>query len=82
MHFELNRQDIEKKNLKGIFIGGETKFGLKLPYLRRSYQSKREVGTILMEALPGTLLLALTAMIIAVLTGIPLGVIAAVKQNT
>ena len=44
--------------------------------------NQKEVGTILMEALPGTLLLALAAMIIAVLTGIPLGVIAAVKQNT
>ena len=35
-----------------------------------------------MEALPGTLLLALAAMIIAVAIGIPLGVVAAVKQNT
>ena len=35
-----------------------------------------------MEALPGTLLLAFAAMIIAVLIGIPLGVVAAVKQNT
>ncbi len=35
-----------------------------------------------MEALPGTLLLASAAMIIAVLIGIPLGVVAAVKQNT
>src|SRR4029079_6006898 len=43
---------------------------------------KREVGAILIEALPGTLLLALAAMVIAILVGIPLGVIAAVKQNT
>jgi peptide/nickel transport system permease protein len=35
-----------------------------------------------MEALPGTLLLAIAAMMIAVAIGIPLGVIAAVKQNT
>jgi len=77
-----DQEDIQKKDLRGFFIGGDTKFGIKLPYLRRSYQSKREVGTILMEALPGTLLLALAAMIIAVGIGIPLGVIAAVKQNT
>jgi peptide/nickel transport system permease protein len=77
-----NKEDIQKKDLKGFFIGGNTKFGIKAPYLRRSYQSKREVGTILMEALPGTLLLALAAMIIAVLVGIPLGVVAAVRQNT
>ena len=80
------RDDIEKKKLKGLFIGGGTPnsyaFAVKVPYLRRSYQSKREVGTILMEALPGTLLLALAAMVIAVTIGIPLGVLAAVKQNT
>jgi len=77
-----NAEEIEKKNLKGFFVGGDTKFGIKLPYLRRSYQSKRAVGTILLEAFPGTLLLALAAMIIAILAGIPLGVVAAVKQNT
>ena len=77
-----NKEDIQKKDLKGFFIGGNIKFGIKAPYLRRSYQSKREVGTILMEALPGTLLLALAAMILAVSAGIPLGVVAAVKQNT
>jgi len=82
-----SKEDIEKKNLKGIFIGGQTKpysyrVGLKLPYLRRSYQSKRPVGTMLMEALPGTLLLAFAAILIAIAIGIPLGVVAAVKQNT
>ena len=76
------KEDIEKKTLRGLFIGGRTKFGLKIPYLRRSYQSKREVGKILMEALPGTLILAFTAMLIAMVIGIPLGVVAAVKQNT
>jgi ABC-type dipeptide/oligopeptide/nickel transport system permease component len=77
-----SKEDIEKKNLKGIFIGGQTRFGLKLPYLRRSYQSKKPVGRMLMEALPGTLLLAFAAMFIAIVIGIPLGVVAAVKQNT
>jgi peptide/nickel transport system permease protein len=77
-----SKKDIEKKNLKGIFIGGSTKFGLKIPYLRKSYQSKRAVWNILMQALPGTLMLAVAAMFIAVAIGIPLGVMAAVKQNT
>jgi len=76
------REEIEAKQLKGIFIGGEKKLGLKVPYLRRSYQSKRAVGSILMEALPGTLLLAVAAMLIAIVIGIPLGVLAAVKKNT
>ena len=77
-----NKEEIKTKDLHGLFIGGNTRFGLKVPYLRHSYQSKRDVGTILMEALPGTLLLAFTAMVIAVALGIPLGVFAAVRQNT
>ncbi len=76
------KEEIEAKQLKGIFIGGNKKVGLKLPYLRRSYQSKREVGSILMQALPGTIMLAAAAMALAVFIGIPLGVVAAVKQNT
>jgi ABC-type dipeptide/oligopeptide/nickel transport system permease component len=77
-----SKEDIANKNLKGVFIGGEKKFGIKVPYLRKSYQSKRPVWNILMQALPGTLMLAIAAMFIAVLIGIPLGVMAAVKQNT
>jgi peptide/nickel transport system permease protein len=77
-----SKEEIEKKELTGFFIGGENKLAFKLPYLRKSYQTKKPVGTILMEALPGTLLLAFTAMLIAIVIGIPLGMIAAVKQNT
>jgi len=76
------KEEIQRNNFSGVFMGGNLKFGLKVPYLRHSYQSKREVGKILLEALPGTLLLAFTAMIIAILIGIPLGVLSALKQNT
>ena len=75
-------ESIEKRKLKGLFIGGDIKFGIKFPYLRKSYQSKREVGAVLMQALPGTILLSLVAMLIAIAIGIPLGVLAAVKKNT
>lgn len=77
-----SKEEIQSKHLKGFFIGGAKKFGLKIPYLRQSYQSKRNVGSILMQALPGTLILTIAAMLIAILIGIPLGVLAAVKQNT
>ncbi|MBK7289383.1 MAG: ABC transporter permease [Chitinophagaceae bacterium] len=77
-----SKAEIEKKKLQGLFIGGETKFGVKVPYLRTSYQTKRPVWNVLMQALPGTLMLAIAAMVIAILIGIPLGVMAAVKQNT
>jgi ABC-type dipeptide/oligopeptide/nickel transport system permease component len=77
-----SKDEIQSKQLKGFFIGGHKKIGIKIPYLRRSYQSKRDVWEILMQALPGTILLAIAAMFIAILIGIPLGVAAAVKQNT
>lgn len=75
-------EEIKTKNLNGFFIGGETKFALKLPYLRKSYQTKKAVSDVLLEALPGTLLLAVAAMCIAIAIGIPLGVLAAVRQNS
>lgn len=75
-------EEISSKKLKGIFIGGNTKLGIKLPYLRRSYQSKRDVLDILADALPGTLLLALAAMLFATVAGILLGVLAAMKKGT
>lgn len=74
--------EVKEKNLRGIFLGGETKLALKLPYLRRSYQSKRDVLDILADALPGTLLLALAAMIFATFTGVLLGILAAVEKGT
>lgn len=55
---------------------------LKPPYLRRSYQSKKEVWSLLMEALPNTIILAIAAMVFASIIGIFLGVVAAIKQNT
>ena len=77
-----SKEDIAKKELKGFFVGGQTKLGLKLPYLRKSYQTKKPVGAVLLEALPGTMLLAAAAMLFAIFFGILLGVIAAVKKDT
>ena len=74
--------DIKEKKLRGFFIGGEDKVGLKIPYLRKSYQTKKEVGSVLTEALPGTLILAFAAMLIAIVIGIPLGVLAAVRKGS
>ena len=77
-----HRASIEENKYTGIFIGGTYQVGIKLPYLRRSYQTKKQVGTVLFEALPGTILLALAAMLFATVVGILLGVLAAVKHNT
>lgn len=77
-----SKEEIASREIKGIFIGGDIKLALKFPYLRRSYQTRKEVSSVLFEALPGTVVLALTSMIFATLLGILLGVLAAVKQNT
>ena len=75
-------EDIKKKNLKGFFFGSENKFAIKVPYLRKSYQTKKDTWAVLSEALPATLILALTAMLFACFFGILLGVLAAVKKGT
>ncbi|MBS1600080.1 MAG: ABC transporter permease [Bacteroidetes bacterium] len=77
-----SKENIKSKQLKGVFIGGDTKLTFKLPYLRRSYQTKKDVWSVLMEALPGTILLAVSAMLFATVIGILLGVIAAIKKDT
>ncbi|MFN4313383.1 MAG: ABC transporter permease [Chitinophagaceae bacterium] len=74
--------EIADKRLQGWFVGADRKIGIKWPYLRRSYQSRRDVSSILLAALPGTLMLAFAAMLLAVAIGIPLGVLAAVKKDT
>ena len=77
-----DRLEIEQKQLSGFFWGEQRVFALKIPYLRRSYQSKRPVTSLLKDALPGTLILTITALFMAVLVGIPLGMMAAIKQHS
>ncbi len=55
---------------------------LKRPYLRRSYQTKREVSDILAETIPNTLVLAFGSMVFATIIGLSLGILAALKQHT
>ncbi|MEO6330692.1 MAG: ABC transporter permease [Ginsengibacter sp.] len=77
-----SKSEIIQKNLRGLFIGGNRRIGLKIPYLRRSYQTKKDVTEVLLEALPGTIILTIAAMFFATIIGIFLGVLSAVKQNT
>ncbi len=55
---------------------------LKKPYLRRSYQSKKQVGEILMDGFVNTFILAMVAMTFAIIFGIIFGIICAVNKNT
>jgi len=78
-----SKASIEKKELKGFFIGNDhNKLAFKIPYLGKSYQTKKSTLSVLTEALPGTIVLALTAMIFACVAGIFLGVVAAVYKNS
>jgi peptide/nickel transport system permease protein len=77
-----DRKELLEKNIQGIGIGGNTRLVLKFPYLRRSYQTRRPVWNMLMEALPGTILLAFLAIFIATVCGMALGILAAVKKDT
>jgi len=72
----------EKYNYTSLFTISNTATVLKLPYLRRSYQSKKKVSTVLAESFVGTLVLALAAIIFASLLGIFMGIWAALKQDT
>jgi peptide/nickel transport system permease protein len=74
--------ELEEKKIHYISIGSDTRLVLKFPYLRRSYQTRKEVWSMLMEALPGTIILAFAAMFIATVLGIGLGILAAVKKDT
>lgn len=55
-----------------------TVIALKKPYLRRSWQSRREVSDILVEAFPKTLLLASVSILIAMIAGLIIGSITAI----
>ncbi|HOI00529.1 MAG TPA: ABC transporter permease [Bacteroidales bacterium] len=55
---------------------------IKEPYLRRSYQSRREVSDILAEAFPMTLLLAVASMLFATLLGVLIGTFTALYRDT
>jgi peptide/nickel transport system permease protein len=70
------------KYLSGFALNqGKWQVWLKLPYLRTSFQSKQPVGGMLFQGFLGTMVLAMAAMLIALMFGIPLGIVAAMKQG-
>ncbi len=88
IHNNSNNQSIwflnpEKYSWKPLFtIGTNKSIVVKLPYLRRSYITKRRVADIIIETLPETAVLAFTSIVIASIVGIFLGIISAIKRNT
>ncbi len=74
--------DKEKYHYTTILPIGSQNIVIKTPYLGRSYRTKKLVSAVLAEALPGTALLALSAMTIATIFGILLGSLAAFYKDT
>jgi peptide/nickel transport system permease protein len=77
------KEEQQRYHYAKLFPVSATKvIALKWPYLRRSYQTHKEVASLLMEVIPNTLVLAATAMLFAIIIGVFLGVMSAVNQNT
>ena len=76
------KENEDKYGYQKLIAIGDDALVIKTPYLRRSYQTKRDVTAILSETVPNTFVLALTAMIFATIIGVFLGVVSAVKQGT
>lgn len=66
-----------------LFSIGNTTTVLKLPYLRESFTKQgKKVSQVIAETLPNTFVLAVSAITIALLIGLILGVISALKKDT
>lgn len=63
-----------------LFAIGNISIVAKMPYLGKSFQTRRKVSEILGEKIYPTFVLAITAMALASFVGIILGVFAAIKQ--
>lgn len=80
-YFYFDREQYSRLS-RTIAISGETLLALKPPYLRRSYQSRKPVLSIISETIPNTFILAFAAMFFASLAGILLGTLAALNKNS
>ncbi len=75
--------DLKKYSSSLVLLqAGRKVLVVKKPYLRRSYQSKKNVSEIILERLPDTAVLAFAAILFATFIGISLGIIAALKKET
>ena len=73
----------QKYSAAKLFTISNTTTVIKFPYLRESFTKQgKKVSTVLAETLPNTFVLAILAIGIALLFGISLGVISALKKDT
>jgi len=62
--------------------GGGILLLLKTPYLGRSFQNRQHVGRMVRDVFPNTLILAITAIVIASIAGIFLGILCALWKDS
>ncbi|WP_353780227.1 ABC transporter permease subunit [Winogradskyella sp. 3972H.M.0a.05] len=75
--------DKEKYSATPLFSIGNTTTALKLPYLRESFTKQgKKVSQVIGETLPNTFVLAISAITIAIIIGLILGVISALKKDS
>ncbi|MDT0557021.1 ABC transporter permease [Ichthyenterobacterium sp. W332] len=72
-----------KYDAVSLFNIGNTTTAFKFPYLRESFTKQgKKVSQVIGETLPNTFVLAVSAIIIALIIGLALGVISALKKDT
>lgn len=74
--------DEEKYDAIPLFEVGNKEIALKAPYLRESFQkNEKPVAAVIAETLPNTIVLAVSAIIIAISIGVFLGIISALNKD-
>jgi peptide/nickel transport system permease protein len=73
---------VYKNSFELFSLGSKYHLIVKTPYLRRSYQNQRSISSIIADAFPATLYLALVAIVFASILGIAIGVVASLKKDT
>ncbi len=72
----------EKYSAARLFTAGSTDVVVKLPYMRESFQKNgKKVSAVIAETLPNTAILAVTAIIIAMILGIFLGIVSVLFRD-
>ncbi len=70
------------QNYAVLLSMGNAKLIVKKPYLRESFQTGRSVSESIKQALPNTIILATSAILLASLLGVLFGIIAAIYKDT
>lgn len=72
----------ELSGFRAIPLSSSWSIYLKSPYLKRSFLSDKSVASILGEVMPGTVVLAVVSIGIALVLGLILGIIAALEKDS